>query len=348
MAVVKNQHYVWRKYLAAWSDNAADVKKRRLYVLRKRPQGTQLQIEKALLVNVASEKFFYDISDHRNIDRQVMQKLLAHVQRSDKLKLEIDFKAMIEASSARDYVETTIMSPNENIDNEHHFLEKLEKGDVSFYKDSEAQQLVNILKKDMFNSLFELPVHYTDEELLRKFRHAVANCDKPDIKFEFNLFFWMQYFRSKKMHENQEAVIEEFKQKADLPQLDNSFYVNVILIFLAHKVAFNITQNIPSCLKLYRNHTDTPFVTADAPIVNLDYDESDDKTVSSRMYYPISPSVAVILQIGREVSENSVLELGQEDVRSVTDFNRCIFANAYNEVYSSEEGVLRALCTEIR
>lgn len=131
--IVKNQHYVWRKYLTAWSDASVEAGKRRIYVLRKQPRGTQPTIESALLVNVASEKFFYDISGHKPIDQAVMKQFLDYIQRRDSVKLEMDFQVLSEACSTRDYLENYVISPNENIDNEHCFLERLQNGDLSFY-----------------------------------------------------------------------------------------------------------------------------------------------------------------------------------------------------------------------
>ena len=145
------------------------------------------------------------------------------------------------------------------------------------------------------------------------------------------------------MHDNQETVIEEFKQVANLPQLDNAFYVNMILIFAAMKVALNITQNIQSCLQLYQNYTDTPFITADTPIVNLNYCGPETQPADGRMYYPVSPTTAVIMRMGRDASKNSVHELQQEDVHIVKKFNHSIYNQASNEVYASEEQVLQRL-----
>ena len=342
--VVKNQHYVWRKYLAAWLNTSTEAGKRRIYVLRKHPRGTQPTLEFALLENVASEKFFYDISGHKPIDQAVMKQFLDYMQRREFIKLEIDFQLMEEAGSARDFLENYVMSPIEKIDNEHNFLERLQNGDLSFYQDSTAQQVMNLLKECLIKSLFGATVHYSDEKLLEEFqRGIIAAKNETDMKFEFNKFFWMQYFRSKKMHDNQEAVIEEFKKVANLPQLDNAFYVNMILIFVALKVALNMTQNITSCLQLYKNYTDTPFITADIPIVNLDYRGLEDKTADSKMYYPVSPTTAVILQTGRDATKNTVHEIHPENVRLVKGFNRSIYEQASNEVYASDEQVLQNL-----
>lgn len=277
--VVKNQHDVWRKLLTAWSDSGLEEKKRRIYVLHKHPRGTQPAIEYALLTRVASEKFFYDITGYKTIDQAVIKQLLDYMQRKDSVKLEIDFQAMNEAGSARDFLDNYVISPSENISNEYCFLEKLQSGDLSFYHDSTAQQVMKILKEHPQRGLLGESVDYSDEKIFEAFWRGMKSIkNETDMKFEFNRFFWMQYFRSKKMHDNQEAVIEEFKQVANLPELDNAFYVNMVLIFVAMKVALNVTQNIQSCLQLYQNYTDTPFITADTPIVNLDYRGPENQT----------------------------------------------------------------------
>lgn len=342
--VVKNQHYVWRKYLTAWSDASIEAKKRKIYVLRKHPRGTQPAFESTLLMNVASEKFFYDISGHNPIDQAVMKQLLDYMQRKDPVKLDIDFQILSEANFNRDFLENYVMSPNENIDNEYRFLERLRDGDLSFYQDSTAQQVMNLLKAHMIKCLVGAPVDYSDEKIVEEFRRGMISIEnETDMKFEFNRFFWMQYFRSKKMHDNQEAVIEEFKQIANLPQLDNAFYVNVMLIFVALKVALNITQNVSSCLRLYQNYTDTSFITADTPIVNLDRRGPEDQTADGRMYYPVSPTTAIILQTGRGASKNSVHDIQQDNVHIVKEFNHSIYDQASNEIYASEEQVLQVL-----
>lgn len=342
--VVKNQHYVWRKYLTAWSNKNIAEGKRRIYVLRKHPCGRQPTFESALLTNVASEKFFYDISGHKPIDKEVMKKFLDYMQRRDPIKLEINFQLMNKAALTRDFLENYVMSPIEEIDNKHHFLKKLQDGDLSFYKDSTAQQVMNLLKDHLIRCLNGAPVNYSDEKLFEEFQRGMITIkNEPDIKFEFNQFFWMQYFRSKKMHDNQKIVIEKFKQIANLPNLDNAFYVNMILIFIAMKVALNITQNIPSCLQLYKNYTATQFITADTPIVNLDYHRLENKTNDSRMYYPVSPNTAVILQTGRGATKNSIHEIHSESISIVKEFNNSIYEQASNEVYASNEQVLQNL-----
>ena len=79
--------------------------------MRKHPRGTQPAFESALLVNVASEKFFYDISGHKPIDQAVMKQFLDYMQRKDSVKLEIDFQVVNEAGFVRDFLENYIMSP---------------------------------------------------------------------------------------------------------------------------------------------------------------------------------------------------------------------------------------------
>ena len=86
-----------------------------------------------------------------------------------------------------------------------------------------------------------------------------------------------------------------------------------------------------------------PFITADTPIINPDYHESEDQAADSRMYYPVSPTTAVILQRGRFATKNSVHEIHSENVHIVKKFNHSLYEQAFNEVYASDEQVLKVL-----
>lgn len=201
--VVKNQHDVWRKFLTAWSAARIEAGKRRIYVHRKHPSGTKADVDYALLVNIASEKFFFDISGHKTIDIIFMRQFLDYMQRTEHVKFEIDFQAINEARAIRDFLENYVMSPNEKIDNKYHFWGKLQNGDLSFYQDSTAQQVMNLLKDHLIRCLIGAPVDYSDEKLFEAFWRGMKSIkNETDMKFEFNRFFWMQYFRSKKMHDN--------------------------------------------------------------------------------------------------------------------------------------------------
>ena len=56
--------------------------------LRKHPRGTQADVEYALLLNIASEKFFYDILGHKTTDITFMRQFLDYMQRTEHLKYE--------------------------------------------------------------------------------------------------------------------------------------------------------------------------------------------------------------------------------------------------------------------
>lgn len=85
---VKKQHYVWRNYLSKWADSD-DKYKGKLFVLRKKPKGNQDKIEFRELDKIGFEKYYYDITGFKSKDVQILNKLIAHMQRNELAKFGI-------------------------------------------------------------------------------------------------------------------------------------------------------------------------------------------------------------------------------------------------------------------
>lgn len=66
----KKQHYVWRKYLAPWTNNGS-LDTGKIFVYRKKTRGTQQVIEQRGLMKIGFENYFYDISGFTKKDIRV-------------------------------------------------------------------------------------------------------------------------------------------------------------------------------------------------------------------------------------------------------------------------------------
>ena len=109
----------------------------------------------------------------------------------------------------------------------------------------------------------------SDQELIQKMVECADDIDTPDLKYEFNLFFCIQFFRSPKIHGNLSKSFEDFKKTVSWlfwPE-KQTFFVKLITLYYAQKMALNITQNLKSKLVVYENRTALPFITGDTPIV---------------------------------------------------------------------------------
>lgn len=339
--VTKKQHYVWRNYLVPWTHNQ-DLKTGKIYVLRKNPKGTQEEIEYQILTKVGFEKFYYDISNFNENDINMYNEFIKYFQRNNRISFVLDTDEIKIANEKRDFIEKVIMSPMENIDNKYSFREKLMNKDVSFYTDSVCRRVSDILKKAIFESIITQEKVLSNEVAAALFLSAMRRIDDEDLKYEFNLFFCMQYCRSPRIHENLTSNFEEFKKNSkELSNLNHKFAVNLIALLFAQKMALNMTFKLNTSMKLYVNNSTIPFITGDTPVVNI----SDSET-TAELYYPISPSIAVIVSNTIIPEENTIMTIDKSQKEIIEIFNAKLYRNCVNEVYSNEEDILK-MCKEI-
>lgn len=228
----------------------------------------------------------------------------------------------------------------ENIENEFHFYEKLLEGDLSFYQDSKNQNVLDTLMENILISMFYGEERLSEKQLVNLVKEF--SIDKTtDLKYEFNRFFCMQYFRSPRVHMNTKKNIEELKQKyEEISDMDPNFFTNMVMLYFAERMALNITQNFKSSILLYKNNTGIPFVTGDTPIICLTGNKMDGMSV---FHYPISPERAVELIVVPKfgdfavVNNNVVMELTQDLAGVVRNCNKKLADNCVNEVYSNTE-----------
>lgn len=344
---VKKQHYVWRKYLSEWTDSG-DRLKGKLFVLRKAPKGNQKEIEFYELEKVGFEKFYYDITGFTESDISSLNRLIASMQKKEIVKFGIAPNFFIEAATYRDFIEKRVMCSSENIETTFLFFEKLMAGDLSFYKDTHNQSVLDSLmkytldailygKKISQNKVIDLIYKFSAEETV-------------DLKYEFNRFFCMQYFRSPRVHTNMKKNIEDFKQSYEAANdLATNFLTNMMMVYFAERMALNITHHFKSSILLYKNQTGVPFITGDTPIVCFTGQEIDGMSI---FHYPISPTIAIELIIIPKYSDyatinkNFMMELNQEFVDVVKNCNRKLADNCVNEIYSNTKDSLLKLMEE--
>lgn len=337
----KKQHYVWRKYLAPWTNNGS-LDTGKIFVYRKKTRGTQQVIEQRGLMKIGFENYFYDISGFTKKDIRVYEQFLAYIQKDQLIQFGVNTETLELANSQKDFIEKEIMCSAEDIDNSYHFLDLLKSKNPSFYQDSTAQVLINTLKDEIINRVMFQEQVLSDQELIQKMVECADDIDTPDLKYEFNLFFCIQFFRSPKIHGNLSKSFEDFKKLSpDYSDLKANFFVKLITLYYAQKMALNITQNLKSKLVVYENRTALPFITGDTPIV-VHPRSSAQLTV---FYYPISPEIAVSMMISNIFSfkENEVVPI--DDVSKVKAFNNMLYENCFNEVYANDNKILNVYCT---
>lgn len=344
MDTVKKQHYVWRKYIAEWAD-IKDTDKGNVFVLRKTPQGKQPKIGISNLKDIAFEKYFYDVSKYSQDDINIFIKLLSIINEKTILKdlnISISNAFINDEARSRDYIEKNIICESEDLDSKWKFRDKLMSLDISFYKDSVAQETINKLKNSLILSLlgFDIQTQISLEDI-KKIIFELPN--ENDLKYDFNRFFWMQHFRSKIVHVDIEKCIDEVKK--DIPNfsnLDRDFFTNMLCVYSSFIVALNITQNFESYLIVIENNTKIPFVTSDSPIISIN-DTHHNGT--STFYYPLSPKIAIELLV--ETSRFNATHINEiqtvNDNKTIEQYNQAMIDGCYNEIYSNDEDFLKEL-----
>lgn len=308
--------------------------------MRKETRGNQKKIEFQELKKIGFEKYYYDVTGFNKKDILILEQLIEKLQEKEMVQFGIKADMLNEAYNQRDFIEKNVMCYSEGIETEFHFLDKLLAEDLSFYEDSNNQKILNKLMNSMGNSIFG------DEQLSEKdiidMMKDFSVEKMTDLKYEFNCFFCMQYFRSPKVHNDTKRNIEELKKKdSKLKELNTDFLINLLMIYYAERMALDITQRFESNILLYKNNTNIPFITGDTPIVCI----NEMKNGMSVFHYPISPKVAVELIISRRcisagIGKNMVIKLDKELVGVVNNCNKKLANNCNNEIYSNTENSL--------
>jgi hypothetical protein len=91
-------------------------------------------------------------------------------------------------------------------------------------------------------------------------------------------------------------------------------------------------------LVLLDNDTDTPFITADQPIINLQATHTGKPPEELELFYPLSPRKAMLLL--ESSSKRSEFLLG---AASVNNYNMMMVKNSHQQVFSNSKGYLNSI-----
>lgn len=113
----------------------------------------------------------------------------------------------------------------------------------------------------------------------------------------FSIFLGMQYTRTPKCRNGKINCLPEGQF-----QISDNFLFYWVYIFLSDGIGSWISSSRPSLLK---NETDIPFITGDQPVINIKSDYNCVPAKEIRLYYPISPKLALLFD-EKELFENSI------------------------------------------
>lgn len=294
--IIKNQHYVWRRYLKPWT---IKEKGKQIYTYL----IDNNEIGKTSLMNVAQERFFYEIQDLSDMELIAARKYV---------------KAF--PSFTRPYADTFLLS-----------YEVVSKGVMS-----DSDKLV-FAKNSFEKTLTSIERHGTNLLNCKSLKELTEISNLDQCIF----YLCIQYCRTKKMRMN---GINGLVERPLASQLFDKLFPLTTILFgttLAHNI---FVGNFNTKYIFIKNETSSPFITSDQPAINLLSDDLDEEgyVKSFELYYPTSPSTAIMITFRPEIEKFSEIIADEAYVKYL---NTKICENAQSFIFADKEDYLYYLRT---
>jgi hypothetical protein len=117
-------------------------------------------------------------------------------------------------------------------------------------------------------------------------------------------------------------------------------YVQPFSFIYATALAHSLTFHKDLTFTILENLTSKEFITSDQPLMNLEKDIKDinNNVINFKLYYPINPRLAVIIDYDDKRKETYILK--KPDEKEVGDLNSFIFKNSDRFIFSQEMELL--------
>lgn len=327
----RKQHYVFQRYLSAWTINGKLWCKRDGKIF---PAGTG---------DVAHERDFYRLRPSNMDERKFLEMLLRNDSPEIRQAMSIHTDAYLQpiklqeqvaaikrclAAKFGEYSKIPMELQNcikeqeqltdtavNNLDEDYYskiegegtkWLEQLQKRDTSFYYENRN----NVAESEYFD----------------------------DEQYRFIYFVCVQYFRTKATHERwvinfghhlDDPTFKSLNIPREKINLEN--ILPHIIWEVENRTAFFL-RNQNARLSLLINRTDIPFITSDQPVINLcaNYQNLGKEVNGITFYYPISPDVAILLN---SKDAQNIIYLTEDQV----DFyNKAIIQASYHCIFADK------------
>lgn len=210
---------------------------------------------------------------------------------------------------------------------------ELRKLSFEKYDDDKKAELLDFAKQfeeSQFNCKIEerlkavLPVLYKkdfsfldDEAIAMEFFHAIAE----------------QYCRTKKIKEGTNNAVMELKN----PNIRGHNVWILIRHSLAFKMGLSLFYNKYQVCLL--ENLDGNFITTDQPVINIHADCGNKIPEDFELFYPISPSLALIISKQEKYPDRTILIVDDAEVMS---WNERMAELSYNQLFSDKKSILES------
>ena len=310
-------HFVQRFYLKAWAP------KGQVFCLQNRA------ITPRNLMKVAAQNYFYRLNEISPEDAEFVDKLL--IEKSPE-GLKESHHLLLRAFALPHIAKRRLEEQKET-------LEKLGKVvDEDAFEESMAlidQQIVEL------NENYHTSIENMFQPILESMKAGdLTFLGDPDKRFAFYYGLSVQYART-----NHIGGARSVMKGSDFER-----YLRIANV-LTHIIAINVGRSLIGDHKHHRillldNTTDIPFVTADQPVINLSARPRNfEPPASFELYYPISPTRALMLLKPDSVHMPSSLSMSAEQVHH---YNLLMAAHSFRQVYSNSDAELEAINLELQ
>jgi hypothetical protein len=187
------------------------------------------------------------------------------------------------------------------------------------FEENYHEKIENFFRPALDSMLAGNTNFYSDDKAVREFLYAIC----------------IQYMRTKK---RREALIAGVK--SPLPGVDIRRISNILCHILATQLGASLYVDRGKFrVLIIENHTDTPFITGDQPLINLHANLLEDNAPPEKFefFYPLSPAKAMLLVECSNPMCPLRKCLSVEDVRG---YNKLIAENAHEQIFSNSKNSL--------
>jgi Protein of unknown function (DUF4238) len=292
------QHHVWQHYLEPWTT------KKKIFCLR---AGKIFHPDTK---NVAVERDFYKLQRLTNEDIAFLRLFVINVGPAYAKPMHEDFLR-------------ELLAPRAFVEQNRHKLKNAAEADTYL----ETQE-INVLEDR------HMEIESSFSTMLQQLRQGdISFYSNDDDCIMFARYIATQYMRSKGI---KVRMIERFQQAMGV---DISRLWDIASLIQSVNIGCSLFQGRKrQQLVLLRNNTDVAFITGDQPIINLHGGKRPTPPTELSMYYPVSPTAALIWG---EVDEEVPYSTDTLTAAQVSAFNARIAAEAHSQTFAFSEHSLR-------
>ncbi len=311
----KKQHYIWRSYLAPWTNN--DSSTGTVACLRGQMVFT------VSLMNIAHENYFYGIKELSKLERKII------------FEMTVNKTAGSQREANQGWL-NLYCAPYDLADE----VVRL-RHSIGFPTD--RAQIESNQEFKNWNIECIKRVHCQIESIGMQYMELIRQNDLSFWKIEksrdeFSFYLCNQYFRTKRIRDSFIMVFDKFKASSeDFKDIcPENMWLPLSLIF-ASNVGAHVAHNFSIVLLQVE---DSCFIVGDQPVLNtfLTFDMYTPPN-DMELFYPVTPHTALLLTTDQKYGSGQILKI---DAHEVAKYNTLEIRSSREQSFAKDKSHLEA------